>query len=180
MNNKHGGHRVRRIQTSFRKTATELEGSAVLLVSTIIIPQYISRNRSASKLRSLPVTWSFDRLVPDILADEESPTSSKSDPDLDCDIPGPAQGHGPPVAGTGHGPHDECDKRDDHDPYNQTYNATQIRGASFIHWNGSGERRRRKLPEIPKNKICKYDTFSLGSGVRENGGCSAWGNPQNI
>lgn len=101
----------------------------------------------------------FTRLVPDILADEESPTSSKSDPDTDCDIPGPgppqsAAGHGSSYLDMGHGPQDESDKGDD--AYNQNFGAHTTRGASFIHWGGSGERRRRKLPEIPKNKKCKY------------------------
>lgn len=97
--------------------------------------------------------------MPDILADEESPTSSKSDPDIDCDISEPGSthfeaGHGPSQSGTAHGASDSCDNGDD--IFNQNFGGSQIRGASFIHWNGSGERRRRKLPEIPKNKKCKF------------------------
>lgn len=67
----------------------------------------------------------------DILADEDSPTSSKSDPDTDCDTPGES-GHGGGI--------------DDGDVVHHG------RGSGIIQWGGAGERRRRKLPEIPKNK----------------------------
>ncbi|XP_065171269.1 JNK-interacting protein 1-like [Atheta coriaria] len=65
----------------------------------------------------------FYSLVHDVLVDEESPTSSKSDPETDCDTQGVSR---------------------------QQENAQGPRAA--VPWTGPGERRRRKLPEIPKNK----------------------------
>lgn len=76
------------------------------------------------------------RLVHDVAVDEESPTSSKSDPETDCDTPAEA------------GPHVNIKSTESscgQGPRNVVLNV----------WNGNGERRRRKLPEIPKNKKCK-------------------------
>ncbi|CAH0545903.1 unnamed protein product [Brassicogethes aeneus] len=64
----------------------------------------------------------FYSLVHDVLVDEESPTSSKSDDNTDCDIPGNVPD--PP----------EVPESSRFPPYS------------------GGERRRRRLPEIPKNK----------------------------
>ncbi|XP_017776599.1 PREDICTED: JNK-interacting protein 1 [Nicrophorus vespilloides] len=74
----------------------------------------------------------FYSLVHDVLVDEESPTSSKSDPDTDCDSP--ADLH--PTA------------RGRPEERNAIYGSR----SSLVPWTGPGERRRRKLPEIPKNK----------------------------
>lgn len=71
----------------------------------------------------------YFRLVHDVLVDEESPTSSKSDPETDCDTQGVSR---------------------------QQENAQGPRAA--VPWTGPGERRRRKLPEIPKNKKRKLFT----------------------
>lgn len=77
----------------------------------------------------------------DVVVDEESPTSSKSDPETDCDTPADA------------GPHVNLNKGAE----SNIINAGQgPRNVILNAWNGSGgERRRRKLPEIPKNKKCK-------------------------
>lgn len=81
----------------------------------------------------------YYRLVPDILDEEESPTSSKSDPETDCDI----------------APHSHpggCSALED-GPHIQSITPMHTgRGTTIIPWGGAGERRRRKLPEIPKNK----------------------------
>lgn len=74
------------------------------------------------------------RLVHDVNVDEESPTSSKSDPDTDCDTPGESAGATGVLDERGVG--------------------YEIRAPATV-WRGPGERRRRKLPEIPKNKKCK-------------------------
>lgn len=68
--------------------------------------------------------------------DEESPTSSKSDPETDCDTSAEV---GPLVNNKS----TDCNGQG---PRNTIVNP----------WNGNGERRRRKLPEIPKNKKCKF------------------------
>lgn len=89
-------------------------------------------------------------LVHDVNVDEESPTSSKSDPDTDCDILG--EGRSPA-----------------HAVSDEDRNAPPSTRGSLGPWIGPGERRRRKLPEIPKNRKCKYihniffilDTFGI-------------------
>ncbi|KAJ8966189.1 hypothetical protein NQ314_003693 [Rhamnusium bicolor] len=75
----------------------------------------------------------FYSLVHDVLVDEDSPTSSKSDLETDCDIIGDATEQGAPCSSMG-GKKSEPSSL----------------GAPTPPW--SGERRRRKLPEIPKNK----------------------------
>lgn len=75
-------------------------------------------------------------LVHDVNVDEESPTSSKSDPDTDCDI----LGEGRPSA---------------HVAIVEDKVVPPTARSSMPPWKGPGERRRRKLPEIPKNKKCK-------------------------
>ncbi|XP_074032441.1 JNK-interacting protein Aplip1 [Leptinotarsa decemlineata] len=73
----------------------------------------------------------FYSLVHDVLVDEDSPTSSKSDLETDCDIIGDGLDQsGPPSLGG---------KKSDPPSL-----------STPLPW--AGERRRRKLPEIPKNK----------------------------
>lgn len=74
-------------------------------------------------------------LVHDVLVDEDSPTSSKSDLETDCDINADGLGQGPSSMG------------------GKKSEPTSL-GAPIPPW--TGERRRRKLPEIPKNKKCMY------------------------
>lgn len=68
-------------------------------------------------------------MVHDVVVDEESPTSSKSDPETDCDIGGETRLSS------------KSEKKE------------SSRGTPIPSW--TGERRRRKLPEIPKNKKCE-------------------------
>lgn len=73
-------------------------------------------------------------LVHDVFVDEDSPTSSRSDPETDCDN----------VIESGPG---DAKAAED-----ERHNS-QACGTVSSPWYG--ERRRRKLPEIPKNKKCK-------------------------
>ncbi|XP_022907782.1 JNK-interacting protein 1 [Onthophagus taurus] len=77
----------------------------------------------------------FYSLVHDVNIEEESPTSSKSDPDTDCDIVPDGK---PKVSGP--------ESEDNHGCQ------VQMSRVPLAPWRGPGERRRRKLPEIPKNK----------------------------
>ncbi|KAJ8980084.1 hypothetical protein NQ317_017101 [Molorchus minor] len=82
------------------------------------------------------VFYFFGRLVHDVLIDEDSPTSSKSDIETDCDINGDAADQGASSSAVG------------------KQSEPSSLGTPTPPW--SGERRRRKLPEIPKNKKCTY------------------------
>lgn len=78
----------------------------------------------------------MDRLVHDVFVDEDSPTSSKSDPETDCDIAMAPEAASGPVASA----------------EEESRAPSQASGTFPTPWGG--ERRRRKLPEIPKNKKC--------------------------
>lgn len=73
----------------------------------------------------------------DVFVDEDSPTSSKSDPETDCDIGMEAAS----AAGVSAG---------------EESRAPSQASGTFSTTACGGERRRRKLPEIPKNKKCMY------------------------
>lgn len=75
-------------------------------------------------------------LVHDVAVDEDSPTSSKSDIETDCDING-----------------DGMQQNDLPSLNGNTVKEPTSLGNSTPPW--TGERRRRKLPEIPKNKKCE-------------------------
>ncbi|KRT81731.1 SH3 domain-containing protein [Oryctes borbonicus] len=90
----------------------------------------------------------FYSLVHDVNVDEESPTSSKSDPDTDCDI----LGEGRPSA---------------HAAIVEDKIAPPSARAPLAPWKGPGERRRRKLPEIPKNKKSTVVTLYSAQISRE-------------
>lgn len=139
--------------------------------------------------------------MPDILVDEESPTSSKSDEGTDCGEsagPGPPSGPsslgmcsmGPPSIGSmgpsslssmipnvgsmdsigppynDFGPVDPGPT----EPHNQ-YGIQPLRNSGSFIWNNTngipGERRRRKLPEIPKNKKCESPKQTLTSPIQQ-------------
>ncbi|XP_063920630.1 JNK-interacting protein 1 [Zophobas morio] len=70
----------------------------------------------------------FYSIVHDVVVDEESPTSSKSDPETDCDIV----------------------REERLSVSSATEKKESSLGTPIPPW--TGERRRRKLPEIPKNK----------------------------
>lgn len=80
------------------------------------------------------------RLVHDVFVDEDSPTSSKSDPETDCDI-----AMAPEVVASGTAA--AADGEESRAP-------SQASETTFPALWAGGERRRRKLPEIPKNKKC--------------------------
>uniref|UniRef100_A0A6P7GRF9 JNK-interacting protein 1-like n=1 Tax=Diabrotica virgifera virgifera TaxID=50390 RepID=A0A6P7GRF9_DIAVI len=80
-------------------------------------------------------TAPFYSLVHDVAVDEDSPTSSKSDLDNYCDI------NGDGLDSNTSEPLSFGSKKD---------SAITVGASTSIPW--SGERRRRKLPEIPKNK----------------------------
>ncbi|KAF2902608.1 hypothetical protein ILUMI_03586 [Ignelater luminosus] len=105
----------------------------------------------------------FYSLVHDVLIDEDSPTSSKSDVETDCDTPGEDVSPAPVGA--------------EANPLPTTPRGTTTTGP----WGGAaGERRRRKLPEIPKNKksavVTMYHAHQLSREVSladELGGMSS-------
>lgn len=80
----------------------------------------------------------FTRLVHDVFVDD-SPTSSKSDPETDCDRLQESA-----IVSVD-------DER----------NPTRVSDTLCSPWKG--ERRRRKLPEIPKNKKRKYSGATFDS-----------------
>ncbi|GJQ79629.1 putative JNK-interacting protein [Trypoxylus dichotomus] len=90
----------------------------------------------------------FYSLVHDVNVDEESPTSSKSDPDTDCDILGEV-------------------RPSTHATIAEDKIAPPAARAPLAPWKGPGERRRRKLPEIPKNKKSTVVTLYSAQISRE-------------
>lgn len=72
----------------------------------------------------------------DVFVDEDSPTSSRSDPETDCDIV----------------------------PETAVVSVEEERLPSRVSSPWGGERRRRKLPEIPKNKKCKCGVCVVNNG----------------
>lgn len=85
------------------------------------------------------------RLVPNVGLEEDSPTSSQSGSERPCGKGARAGGAGP----EGRASSGEDDEDDD----GLRPGRAAPRGPA-VSWAG-GERRRRKLPEIPKNKKCK-------------------------
>lgn len=79
-----------------------------------------------------------------MFVDEDSPTSSKSDPETDCDIALVPEAAAAAAAAPGPAAQSGEESRA----------PSQASGSIAGPWGG--ERRRRKLPEIPKNKKCKY------------------------
>lgn len=76
----------------------------------------------------------IQRLVHDVCVDEDSPTSSRSDPETDCDTQKESS-----IAIV------SAENESD---------STHAYDRLYFPWKG--ERRRRKLPEIPKNKKGVY------------------------
>lgn len=79
----------------------------------------------------------------DVFIDEDSPTSSKSESETDCDIVMASEVATAAASGVVVSAGEESRA------------PSQQSGSFPTPWGG--ERRRRKLPEIPKNKKCMYD-----------------------
>lgn len=107
------------------------------------------------------VSWTrshlFHSLVPNVDIEEVSPTSSQSGSSCAGDVR-PIQ-TGPALLD----PHTRASSGED-DEDDDGLRIGRINGHAapgMGNWNGNGERRRRKLPEIPKNKKCKTPMWPL-------------------
>lgn len=97
-------------------------------------------------------------LVPNVDIEEVSPTSSQSGSSCAEEVRGPG-----PVTGILDQHTRASSGEDDEDDDGLRISRINGRGTPGVSWNGNGERRRRKLPEIPKNKKCKLEVVGVHS-----------------